>query len=199
MTAINPPLPGAMAREVKRKLFHYLSLVYAAGYVVMGLSVLKILIPVLLIEASVEFGRFLFPEANRKLMGLFGGIHREEESHRASGIFWTLLGSTLTVALFRDRAVVLCSMGYLVFGDSAAALAGVKWGRRQILPGKSVEGSAAFFIASLAVGLYFFPPPAALAGALLATCVEMLPLPWNDNFWVPLVSAVFLSLLKNAF
>ncbi len=145
-------------------------------------------------EAVVEFGRFFSPQANAFVMGLFGGIHRPDEIKRASGIFWTLLGCLLTITLFRDRAVVLCALGYLIFGDSAAALVGVRYGKHRFLE-KSFEGTAAFFAASWCVGLFFFPPNIAFWGAVCAAFLELLPLPFNDNFWIPIASAVVLTLL----
>ena len=183
--------------ELKRKVFHFFSLIYAAGYFLLERgSILRVLTIILALESSIEFGRFLFPRLNEKMVALFGGIHRQEELHRPTGIFWTLLGSLLTMALFHDREAVLCSMGYLIFSDAAAALVGVRFGRHRFLMNKSVEGSIAFFSVSLAVGLFFLDFPVALAGAVFATLVELTPFPWNDNLWIPLVSASFLSVIS---
>jgi dolichol kinase len=189
-------LSETLKKELKRKAFHFLSLLYAAGYFFLerGL-ILKILTAVLVLESFIEFGRFLFPGLNGRIVGLFGGIHREEEIHKATGIFWTLSGSLLTMAIFQDRRVVLCSMGYLIFADAAAALIGVKFGSHRFLKNKSVEGSLAFFFTSLAVGLFFMSPPSALLGAAVATLIELLPLSYNDNFWIPVISASFLTII----
>ena len=185
-----------MAREIKRKLFHFLSLLYAAGFYFMGReAILKILVSILVIEGSIELVRLCVPRFNAWIMPLFGGIHREEETHKMSGIFWTLLGSVLTIWLFKDPMVVLCAMGYLVFADAAAALVGVPLGRHGFMGGKkSWEGSAACFLASWLVGLAFLNPLWALGAAVLVTAVELSPLPWNDNFWIPLLSGGFLTL-----
>ena len=192
-------LNPSLIKEAKRKLFHFLSLLYAAGYYFMGReAVLKILVPILVVEGAIEATRLYVPRFNAWIMPLFGGIHREEEMRRVSGIFWTLLGSVITISVFKDPKVVLCALGYLVFADAAAALVGVPLGRHKLW-GKSWEGSSACFAASFLVGLAFMDPFWAVAGAAIVTAVELSPLPWNDNFWVPLVSAVFLSLLKNAF
>lgn len=182
-------------KELKRKTFHVFSLLYTLGYVFMERSLfLKIMLVLLVLVAVLEFGRLLLPGLNRRLLALFGGIQREHEKYKPSGILWTLAGAFATMLIFPDRSVVLCAMSYLIFGDLAAALAGTKYGRHKIL-GKSVEGSLAFFGISLAAGLYFFDPLTALLGALFATIVEFLPLPGNDNLWIPLLSAAFLSLL----
>jgi len=182
-------------KELKRKVFHFLSLIYALGYFFLDRTViLRVLSVLLVIEAVVEFGRFFAPKLNSKLVGMFGGIHRGEELLKPSGIFWTLLGSLTTMGLFRDRTVVLCAMGYLIFGDAAAALVGVQFGRHK-LRGKSLEGSAAFFVVSLIVGGFFLDPLTAVVAAVFVTFVEALPLPYNDNFWVPVLSALFLTVI----
>lgn len=196
MHAVPAPAPKQALRiEIRRKIFHFLSLVYAMGYFFLGRErVLAILAPILVVEGALEFSRLFLPRLNQRLLALFGGIHREEETRRVSGIFWTLLGSVLTFWLIPDRAATLCAMGYLIFGDTAAAFVGVAFGRHRF-GNKSVEGSAAFFAVSFAVGLAFFPPSIALIGALFAALVEMLPLPFNDNLWIPVVSGLFLLVL----
>lgn len=80
-----------MVREIKRKIFHFLSLVYALTYHFLGREeTLKILVPILILEGIIEFGRLYFPAVNLKIIGLFGGIHREEETRRAFGLFLKL-------------------------------------------------------------------------------------------------------------
>src|SRR5438105_4565266 len=102
-----------MRKEIKRKLFHFLSLLYAAGFYFLGREgILKILIPLWLAEGALELARLFSPALNAKLMGFFGGIQREHEAHKVSGIFWTLLGAILTIGLFKDPKVVLCALGY---------------------------------------------------------------------------------------
>ena len=66
--------------ELKRKAFHSFSLLYASAYFVFGRAGSVRLLGVLLIlESLVEFGRFFVPALNRRLLVLFGGIHRREE------------------------------------------------------------------------------------------------------------------------
>ncbi len=139
-----------------------------------------------------EIARFLFPRVNAKMVKWFKGIHREGELQELSGIFWLHFGFFVTVYLLPDRGAVLCGMGYLIFGDSAAALVGMRWGRHKIL-GKSVEGSLAFICAGTAVGMLFVSPVRALVGAAVGAIAELVPLPGNDNFWIPVVSAGVLT------
>ena len=189
------PLTEAVKTEFKRKAFHSLSILYGLAYYFLERkAVVEMMGGLTCAEGLIEFGRLYAPALNARLMGWFGGIHRAEEKRKVSGIFWTLLGCWMTIFLFRDRAVVLCALGYLAFSDAAAGLCGVAFGRHEILGKKSLEGSLACFAASVAVGSMFLPLPGALAGAAVVTLVEILPLPFNDNLWIPLLSALFLSL-----
>jgi len=195
LTQNRTDLQEALKKEIKRKVFHFFSILYTLGYIYFDrFFLLKLLTGLWLLEGTVELGRFFFPSYNEKIMGLFGGIHREEETRKFSGIFWTLLGSLLTMWLFKNRSVVLCSMGYLILGDAAAALVGVQFGKTILLKGKSLEGSLAFMVASFTVGIFFFPFWLSLLGAVCATLIELSPLPFNDNLWVPVLSAWILSL-----
>ena len=189
-TAIKP----SMDKEIKRKLFHMLTIFYALAYFFLDKRLtLAFLGGLLAVEAAIEICRLKLPFLNNLLLVTFGNIAREDERSGVSGIFWTLLGVILTIFLFHDQRIVLCSLGYLIAGDPAAALVGMKFGRCRFF-GKSLEGSVAFFAVSLVIGLFFFKFPYAVLGAGFAAVVEILPLPFNDNFWIPVSSALFLSI-----
>ena len=120
----------SLRSEIKRKLVHHLALVYMVIYWVtprwfslafFGLA--------LAFAALVEFVRLRRPELNAWLLGQFGGLHREKEIMHPSGIYWTILGCWLTMLVFTNKRIVLPALGCLVFGDAAAAVAGVKWGK----------------------------------------------------------------------
>lgn len=187
--------------EIKRKSFHLLSLLYILAFWLlprqMVLTGLGILIAVVFLA---EVLRLRIPAFNEKLLYMLGGVHRDEEVNALSGLPWTLFGSFLTILLFPNRTIVLISFLYLAFGDAFAALVGKRLGRHKILGGeKSVEGSLGCFIACFVISLFFFNWPFALLAAFLATIVEFIPWPLNDNFWMPLVSASFLTLLAPLF
>src|SRR5258706_11296542 len=94
--------------EIKRKVFHNLSLVYMAMYAFLPRwVVLPILGVVLLGVGTLEFLRLRRPELNAWLLQKFGGIHRPSEIVQPSGIFWTLFGCWSTMLIFDYRKVVL--------------------------------------------------------------------------------------------
>lgn len=191
-----------MGTELKRKAFHLFSLLYAALFAYGGRErALWVLGGAFLAVAVVETVRLRNAAFNERLITLFGGIHREKEAHRPSGILWTLGGAFLTIWLVPDRDVVLTSLWFLAVGDAAAALVGKKWGHIRI-GAKSLEGSAACFLACWVAGTFLLDPPAggripeAAVGAFTAALMEALPLPLDDNLWIPLVSGLVLTFLR---
>jgi dolichol kinase len=181
-----------LKKEIFRKMFHSLILFYALGYLLLGRQGSLVTFSILLVVITVfESARILSPRFNEKLMVHFKTIYREQEISHFSGIFWTLLGILLTIALVPDPKIVIWAIVTLALGDSAAALVGIRFGGRKFF-GKTVAGSLAFFSTAFVIGLYFFSPWTALWGALFATVIEFLPLPFGDNFWMPFLSSVFL-------
>jgi dolichol kinase len=147
--------------------------------------------------AVLEAVRLARPRVNQALVRLFGGIHREHEIRRPSGILWTLLGCFLTV-LTVGRADAAAGILCLALGDAAAGLAGRAWGR-SLFRGKSLAGGAACFFTCWIIGLAALRAPFTAAdaawAALAAALTEFFTPPPNDNLWMPLLSGWTLMLL----
>jgi dolichol kinase len=180
--------------EVKRKGFHLLTLVYIIAYwifpwkyVVSGMSV------IVLLALTAETLRLNIPPLNKWILETLGGVHRKEEAHRMSGLVWTLSGSLLTMLIFPDKSIVFASLLYLALGDSVAALIGKHRGKNKIWNKKTLEGSLACFVVCIIIGLFLLPWKFALLGAFVATLIETIPWPLNDNFWMPLITAAILT------
>jgi glycerol-3-phosphate acyltransferase PlsY len=185
--------------EIKRKLFHMLIVIYVVAYWFLPrLFVLQWLLIAIILVILIEALRLSAPPFNQWLLFTLGGVHREEEANQLSGLVWTILGSFLTMLIFSNKQIVMASLLYLAFGDALAALVGRRHGRNVIAGKKTLEGSLACFGVSLVIGLIFLEFPLALAGAIVATLIEIIPWPLNDNFWMPLISATFLTLLSKS-
>ncbi len=187
-------------QEGFRKLFHALSAGYALLYFLAGrTATVWILGAGVLAAAIVEAVRLRNPALNQRLIARFGGIHREKEIDRPSGIFWTLAGCFATALFVPAPDIVLAAMLYLTIGDGLAGFVGRTWGRLRV-GGKSVEGSLACFLGCWAVGTLVLAPsfgrPEALWGAMLATILEALDIPPDDNFTLPLFSGLGLWMLR---
>ena len=85
----------------------------------------------------------------------------------------------------------------MMFGDTAAALIGRKFGKHKFFNGKSVEGCAAFLITDwlIVTGAYFITGfnwlilVFGLAGVMIAMVAELFneELHLDDNFSIPLI------------
>lgn len=187
-------------QEGGRKLFHSLSAGYALLYGLAGRDqTLWVLGGGVFLGTILEAVRLRHAAFNQWLIGRFGGIHREKEIHRPSGIYWTLLGCFLTALLIPERDIVLTAMLYLTVGDGLAGFVGRSWGRLRI-GSKSVEGSLACFLGAWAVGALVLasPPgrPEIFLGAIFVTVLEAISFPPDDNLTIPLLSGTALHFIR---
>lgn len=153
----------------------------------------------------LDLFRLYVPSMNALTLKLFGKIMRRDELKSVSGNSFYILGLMVTI-LFFPKPIVLLSTLFLAIGDPTAAIAGTLYGKHRLLGKKSWEGTAANFvltwIAVLAVGLTLFnlslSQAAGLAwiGASVSAVAELLPLPIDDNFTIPVASACLLSLFQ---
>jgi dolichol kinase len=184
--------------EIKRKIFHLLSLIYIFGYRYLPKIVVVCgLIIAIAIVGLFEYIRFKIPSFNNFFKNNFKGFYRPEEADKISGLIWTLSGSLLTILIFSNKCMVFASLLYFSFGDTIAALAGRSLGRHKIFTCKSFEGSLACFVVCFIIGVLLFNWQFAFVGAVMATFVEVIPWKLNDNFWMQLVNAGILTLLAN--
>lgn len=128
----------------------------------------------------------------------FGELIREHERFSLLGSTYLLLAALLAIEIF-PQPVAAAALGFTVLGDATGALVGRGWGRHRIF-NKSLEGAAGCFGACLLWAFYVsaFTPltlPVMLAGALVATLVEMLPIPLDDNLGITLASGYAMKLL----
>ena len=133
-----------------------------------------------------------------------GALGERREASR--GESWFACGVCLAFVLASARPAHYCvAILILALADSAAAVAGLRWGRPRCLPGgacKSSAGSATFFavafIVALSASLAFGHEPAgrlaltALLAALATTGAEALLGRGLDNLAIPVVAIAVL-------
>jgi dolichol kinase len=136
---------------------------------------------------SAPIGRFLAP--------LIDAYLRPDERRGLIRVHW-MTGAAALLACVAPPAIAAVAVADVVFGDAAAALVGRRYGRHRV-GRKSIEGSVACWCTCFAVAALAFPgqPGAAAGSALVATLVEALPLPVDDNWTMPLAAAGALALL----
>lgn len=187
-------------KECARKAFHMLSLAYLAAYWLLGYPrVLAWMAAWTALVVAAETARLYWPAFNEALFSVFAGIERPEERGRYSGIFHTTVGAFLLFLGFGGHPrIVAAAIGYVAFGDTAAALGGKLLGRRRLFSGrKTLEGSLCCLAACLLLGWALgLGAGASFSGALAATAIELVPTTrfFNDNLWMPVGTAAVLGL-----
>lgn len=192
---------ASLRLELKRKLFHLLSLLFLAVYLKLGHPVtLYLMTGWMALIFLIETARLLPGPTRKVIQEAFGGIIRGKEAQRYTGAFYTSLGVLGVFFFFGTRPqIVSASILYLAVGDAVSALAGKFYGAHHYRiygDNRSWEGTAAGFAAALlcgfAVGL---TPRLALAGAASFSLIDAIPLPPDDNLWIPLATGATLLLL----
>ena len=163
---------------------------------------------VLLIFVGILTGVAITVELVKSFSSSFGGfffqvfaplLRRHERNGAITGATYYVVSAFLCILLFSKTLAIVCIF-FTVLGDLAAALVGKMWGRTKLLGTKSLEGSAACFVVCVVIALVKLHPVIGIIGALVATVVEMLPFPIDDNLTVPLVSgAVMHFLMQSSF
>ena len=130
----------------------------------------------------------------------------------AYGLVFYAISYTILAAFFSDRPwIIAAGIIPLAYGDAAASIVGLKWGRHQfnVFAKKSIEGSltmfaVCFLVLTASFGFFGYLYPlsvtsfilASLGAALVATVSEALTPRGLDNIAVPLFSAcAFLILM----
>ena len=191
-TAAGPPLP--------RRIFHALagSTIPLAG-IFAPMPELAAALAVLAVSSlALDLARFRVSRLNRLFLRWLRPLLKSSETRRLTGATWLLLAAAIAFPLF-DRQVAVAAFFYLALGDPAAALVGRPLPGPRLF-GKSPAGTLAFIsvsllAAALLVGAGFMPWHWSFAvGALVAGLVELLPLPGDDNLWVPLAAGAAMQL-----
>ena len=207
MSGHPPVIP--YADELKRKALHVGALVIPAGMLWLGREIsLWILVPLGAVALLLDVARARHAPTRTFLHRWFAVLMRPEEMPPLgaavvfNGATMMCVAAALTVALF-PVGPAAAGMAMLMVGDGAAAVVGRRYGAHK-WPGspKSVEGTVAFAVTAFVVGLGVVAWPgsgvgvfACAVGAVVATVVEALPIPVNDNFRVPLAAAAAVLLV----
>jgi len=202
---------GRSTPHLGRKFYHFAMGIFCVALYAFFLTkkqALMVLGSVGGVFVILDFFRLRNPRLNTFILKYFGKIMRREELKSISGNSFYILG-LLVLVIFFPKPVVLLSALYLAIGDPIAAVVGTQWGKTKLTSRKTWEGALANFFAtavtSFCFGLWFLNwdiPQAlglALLGGSISTLVELIPLPVDDNFTIPVGSALFFTLLASFF
>lgn len=182
--------------EFKRKGIHLFALAIPVGYFLLSKkTALLVLVPIAVCSIVVDIIRLWKLPSSRFLNRVIGPMLRDHESYSLSGSSHILSASALSIVFF-DKKVAIAAIVYVILGDIAAALIGRVYGKTKI-ENKSLEGSLAFLTVCLVVALVLpgLPFWIGAIGALVATAVEALSIPIDDNLSVPILSGIVMQVL----
>ena len=206
-----PPDPLAPLRsrvwvsEAQRKAIHMATIVLPLGMLYEWLPWPRgraewrwLLIGLTLTAIAIDLLRIHERRAREFFRDFLGELIREHERWSLLGSTYLLIAALLAIEIF-PWTVAAAALGFTILEDSLAALVGRGWGRRRIFH-KSLEGAAGglaagFLWAWFLVSTGRLPWPIAIAGALAASLVEILPIPLDDNLGVTLFSGYVMKMM----
>lgn len=194
-------------QEVFRKLVHLSSLWMAAAMLILPRTVSVILFGVMFVlNVLVEYAHFKRVPVITPLYNVFFGRMLRKQTRdqfRLSG-GPPVLAAACAVSLLFPPQIAATAFATMILGDTAAALIGRKWGRHRAFNGKSLEGSAAFAATGwllVTIGTAVFGWPLnmwlwGMVGIVAADAAEFFneQIHMDDNFTIPLLTGIFLSL-----
>ena len=186
-----------MSKILLRKSWRFCGIIFPLAYYFGNKRIALIVVfPVLCIFLLIEFLRFTIPKLNNKLFINFRYYFKETEKKGLITTTTFLISFLITVLLFR-KDVAITAMLFSIFGDAASAIVGVH-GKKRIFS-KSIEGSLAFLVTCLVIGLgltltkIHLAPVVFILGAFSATIIELMPLPVDDNLTIALAAGAVMS------
>lgn len=191
--------------EFRRKLVHLgfiilpLELLHEVLPWPRGKSEFRVLFVALVVGAiAVDLLRLHDSRVKRFFKQFFGEMIREHEQLSLLGSTYLLIAALLAIEIL-PQPVAAAALGFTVLGDAMGALVGRAYGRHKFF-NKSLEGALGCFVACVVWGAYVatfghLPWNVMLVGALVATIVEMLPIPLDDNLGITLAAGYAMKLM----
>ena len=147
---------------------------------------------------AIDVARIHDHRVKRFFREFLGEIIREHERFNLLGSTYLLLAALLAVEMF-TQPVAAAALGFTILGDGFAAIVGKAYGRVRLF-NKTLEGALGGLAACVAwTGFLalsgFVPWDVALAGALAASLVELLPIPLDDNLGMTLAAGLTMKLI----
>ena len=185
--------------EYQRKAIHLFNLIIPFGYwfLIPDQNQFKIIIIIFtILFILADFFRTKSKLIKKLFIIFFDKMLREHElKGQFTGATWVMISASVTILVF-PKYIAIISLVFMSIGDTFAALIGRKFGKLKIYD-KSFEGFLGGLIVCLVAAYYYDPLPFYISGvgALTAMLFETLPLPLDDNFRIPIGSAIIMTIL----
>jgi len=197
-----------MKTETDRKVFHVLLGVIPFGVYFMpewfGFTSRQMTLLVLggfsIPFICLDVGRRWIPFFQKIFKWLAGHSMRESEEmgFQLTGATWQFISFWLVLWYFKpDYAVPACLL--LSISDAAAALVGKRWGKIRWIYNHTLMGTGAFILTGVLIFIIGYPHLVlwkVFVVVVLTSICEALLHRVNDNFSIPLISAILLALFQ---
>jgi dolichol kinase len=185
--------------EIRRKYIHLIGLTvpvlyWATNYITSFSKqiTLGFITFFLLLFAGFELYR-LSHGLPKEALAIVKPMIRPQEMRGIGGHVYFAAGAFIAVLAY-SREVAIAALLISVFADGGAAIFGSRWGRHRLIGKKTLEGSLVLFLVALAFAAWIVRPLiVAIIGAIVATCVELIPI--NDNLMIPISSGLAMQLV----
>ncbi|MCD6233936.1 MAG: hypothetical protein J7K63_02700 [Candidatus Marinimicrobia bacterium] len=195
-----------MKTETDRKVLHVLSGVIPFGVYFMpewfGFTSRQMTLLILggfsIPFICLDVGRRWIPFFQKIFKWLAGHSMRESEElgYKLTGASWQFVSFWLVLWYFKpDYSVPACLL--LSISDASAALVGKRWGKIRWIYNHTLMGTGAFILTGVLIFIIGYPHLVlwkVFAVVVLTSICEALLQRVNDNFSIPLISAIFLAL-----
>ena len=185
------------SNEVKRKLIHLSSLwMPAAIYFMPRPSVVIIFAGLVLLMIAFEVVRRQHHWLSSLVNYFFLPVLRHSEAGKLASATFGIIATFICSIVF-SQVIAITALSLMIVADAAAALIGRRYGKKIILPGKTMEGTLAFIAASvLTVYIIGCLLPSenyyilAIIAVIVATITELFShrLKIDDNLSIPLAT-----------
>ena len=186
--------------EYKRKLIHLFNLAIPFSYLyifpekwvfVKLLSILMFLFIIFdILRHKVAWLKSLFT------LFINSMLRSHEQEGKLTGATWVMIGAVISIILF-SKPVAIIALIFMSLGDSAAGLIGQRYGKHKIW-NKSWEGFFGGLFVCIIIGMNYslLPMTISLSGAVAAMVMEIVPIPLDDNFKIPLGAGAIMMMLS---
>ena len=186
--------------EYKRKLIHLFNLAIPFSYLyifpekwvfVKLLSILMFLFIIFdILRHKVAWVKSLFT------LFIDSMLRSHEQEGKLTGATWVMIGAVISIILF-SKPVAIIALIFMSIGDTAAGLIGQRYGKHKIW-NKSWEGFFGGLFVCIIIGMNYslLPMTISLSGAVAAMVMEIMPIPLDDNFKIPLGAGAIMMMLS---
>jgi dolichol kinase len=183
-------------QEIARKKVHLICLIIPLGLILLPRHVvLGVLLPITILYAGADLLRLVWGRLDSTFQKVAGSVLRSHEARHLTGATYLLTAAVTSILAF-EKEIATLGLLFLILGDTAGAIIGRKFGRIRIF-NKTLEGTAACFTMCL-LSTPLTPTVewhVAVTGAVVATIIELLPLPIDDNLSIPLAAGLVMQMV----